>query len=101
MPEDRLPWGGVTELPDNASVHRAVLNERWMRGGIRYNVFIRRAVDADGISISNPEACSPSELCATFNRRFGVLTLEAGSIRALGLDLRLDTEPDYKTACDH
>ena len=101
MVEQGLPWGGATILTDDTQVHRAVLRERWLRGGIRYNVFIRRPSDTDGLSVSNPLACTPQQLCATFRECYGVLTLEVGAVRGVGLDVVPDIVPGPDVPCDH
>src|SRR5438105_8170522 len=96
-----LPWGGATELADDILVYRAALRERWLKGGVRTIAFIRRPSDHDGLPINNPDACSPQQLCATFIECYGVMTLQVGRIRSLGLDVKPDTEPDPEVSCDH
>lgn len=97
----RLPWEGATELADDSMVYRAVLYRRWIRDGIEPGAFVRRSSDTDGLSVNNPVAYSPEQLCATFNKCYGVLALTIGQVRSLGLGVRPDTQPDPTVPCDH
>jgi len=95
-----LPWGGVTELPAETNVYRAVLRERYIKNGIRYKVFTRRDSDDDGISIYNASSCTKSQFCGAFDECYGVLTLQVGDVRDLGegLDVTPNMELDPR-AC--
>ena len=99
--QPRLPWNGAKELEDATLIYRAVLRERYIKNGIRAANFIRRSSDTIGLSVNNPEACTPQQLCATFQECYGTLTLQVGRVRGLGLEVIPDTEPDPNILCDH
>ena len=97
--EERISWEGATRLDDSTEVARAVLDERWIRGGVRPGAFLRRDRDEDGVTVTNPQACTSEQLCNTFARCFGVLHIEVGKVRNLGLDVQA-TDP-ASHVCDH
>ncbi len=103
MTEDMLSSGDDIGLAAGADVYRAVLRERYIKNGIRYQVFTRRDVDQDGISVYEAASCDRPVLCASFAECFGVLTLQVGSVRMLGegLDVVLDAIPDDASSCNH
>jgi len=97
---ERPPWGGFTVLDSSSSIYRAVLYQRWIKNGVQPGAFIRRDRDRNGISINDPNSCSPRQLCALFRECFGVLRLSVSEIRNLHLDIKPDLHPHHN-ACDH
>ncbi len=103
IPRKRIPWSGKTTLSNEERVARAVLYSRFLkRGKIKSGVFLRKDKDDDGLTVTNPEACTSEELCATFSECHGVVSLLVGAIREVGdgIDVRPDLDPSIHI-CDH
>jgi hypothetical protein len=106
-----VPWDGAERLDDAVLVHRTVNSERYIKNGLRHQVFLRYPKDTDGLSVTNAAVCTEAELCEVmtkFHECFGVATLRVGDIRAVTdpnleevLDVVPDTVLDPDLPCDH
>lgn len=99
----RVPWDGVATLSNGTLVARAITKKAWIsEGKFLPSIFSRRPdYDTDGITVTNPKACTSEQLCATFRGVcLAVIHLQVGQVRAIGLDVEADFDP-LAHPCDH
>jgi len=83
-------------LPDRAIVYRALLRKQWIdenTGRVSLNAYyLRKKKNEMGLSVRIASVCTPSECADRFRNCYGVVSLQVGSIRELGLDVVLDSQ---------
>ncbi|NER34284.1 MAG: hypothetical protein F6J93_09660 [Oscillatoria sp. SIO1A7] len=95
---DRDQQAASRPLPNRAIVYRALLRKTWIeRDGetVTTEAYLLRPNEI-GLSVSIASVCSPEQCAAKFRNCYGVVSLEVGSIRELGLDVLQDS-PSHGT----
>ena len=83
-------------LPRWEVVHRAILKRRWLdeNGNITAEAFLLRPNDKQRLSTCRRDLKPWIECKEHFNRIHGGVSLRAGSIHSLGLNLKTIADPD-------
>ncbi|MBC6480459.1 MAG: hypothetical protein GDA56_24475 [Hormoscilla sp. GM7CHS1pb] len=75
---------------------RRLLRKQWIdenTGKVSLNAYyLRKKKNEMGLSVRIASVCTPSECADRFRNCYGVVSLQVGSIRELGLDVVLDSQ---------